>query len=51
MTLADQRRRLPVVDALPRGGNRWAIWELTLACDQKCMPTAARGPGSAARTS
>ena len=51
MTLADQRRRLPIVDALPRGGTRWsdpatrgptkgpawAIWELTLACDQKCM--------------
>ena len=51
MTLADQRRRLPVVDSLPRGGTRWsgsearttakgptwAIWELTLACDQKCM--------------
>jgi radical SAM protein with 4Fe4S-binding SPASM domain len=50
MKLEDARRRLPVVGALPAGGNRWssgdqrvaatrptwAIWELTLACDQKC---------------
>lgn len=51
MKLADARRRLPVVSSLPRPGNRfgtlseraaargprWAVWELTLACDQKCV--------------
>jgi radical SAM protein with 4Fe4S-binding SPASM domain len=49
MKLADARRRLPVVSALPTPGDRfgrpdrprnrptWAIWELTLACDQKCV--------------
>ena len=48
MSLADVRRRLPVIAALPSPGDRWsrpdapvkgprwAIWELTLACDQKC---------------
>jgi len=50
MSLADIRRRLPVVTSLPKadnrwmphkkrvkaGGPRWAVWELTLACDQKC---------------
>jgi radical SAM protein with 4Fe4S-binding SPASM domain len=50
MSLADVRRRLPVVSALPKpdsrwlseeqrrraAGPRWAVWELTLACDQKC---------------
>jgi radical SAM protein with 4Fe4S-binding SPASM domain len=50
MSLADVRRRLPVVDALPTPDSRWtsnarrtaakaprwAVWELTLACDQKC---------------
>lgn len=49
MKLADARRRLPIVSALPTPGHRfgkpgapagrptWAIWELTLACDQKCV--------------
>ena len=50
MSLADVRRRLPVVHSLPKPDNRWttttarehasaprwAVWELTLACDQKC---------------
>jgi len=50
MSLADVRRRLPVVGSLPKpdnrwtsmtareaaAGPRWAVWELTLACDQKC---------------
>jgi len=50
MSLADVRRRLPVVSSLPKPDNRWtsmearqaakaprwAVWELTLACDQKC---------------
>jgi len=50
MSLADVRRRLPVVGSLPKPDNRWtsmeareaaaaprwAVWELTLACDQKC---------------
>ncbi|MCA9709995.1 MAG: radical SAM protein, partial [Myxococcales bacterium] len=50
MSLHRARRRLPVVDALPRSGNRYyserkarehpsptyAVWELTLACDQRC---------------
>jgi radical SAM protein with 4Fe4S-binding SPASM domain len=49
--LAEARRRLPVVTSLPtpagrRGdtlaeraaaaGPTWVVWELTLACDQKC---------------
>lgn len=49
MKLSDARRRLPVAASLPTPGDRfprpgapagkptWAIWELTLACDQKCM--------------
>jgi radical SAM protein with 4Fe4S-binding SPASM domain len=51
MALEDVRRRLPVVDALPTPDSRWtsqssrkaaraprwAVWELTLACDQKCV--------------
>ena len=49
MKLADARRRLPVVAGLPQAADRygrpgvpkgsptWAIWELTLACDQKCV--------------
>jgi MoaA/NifB/PqqE/SkfB family radical SAM enzyme len=50
MSLAEVRRRLPVVASLPKPDNRWtshesrkvaaaprwAVWELTLACDQKC---------------
>ncbi len=50
MALEDVRRRLPIVDSFPDPGTRtvpasalagaprpsWAIWELTLACDQKC---------------
>ena len=50
VSLKDARRRLPVVDALPRSGDRfyseqrvrerpvpsYAVWELTLACDQRC---------------
>ncbi len=50
MSLKQTRRRLPVVDALPRSGDRYfsqrkaaerpaptyAVWELTLACDQRC---------------
>ncbi|MEX1369104.1 MAG: radical SAM protein [Nannocystaceae bacterium] len=50
MSLKETRRRLPIVDALPRSGNRYfsqrkaaqrpaptyAVWELTLACDQRC---------------
>ncbi|MCA9706575.1 MAG: radical SAM protein [Myxococcales bacterium] len=50
MSLEDVRRRLPVVSELPKPDNRWlsheerlearaprwAVWELTLACDQKC---------------
>jgi radical SAM protein with 4Fe4S-binding SPASM domain len=48
--LEEVRRRLPVVDALPPSKNRrylplapgqrptptYAVWELTLACDQRC---------------
>ena len=47
----EARRRLPVVDALPLSGDRsflpreiarrprptYAVWELTLACDQRCQ--------------
>ncbi|MEZ4450065.1 MAG: radical SAM protein [Nannocystaceae bacterium] len=50
MSLEEVRRRLPVVTSLPVADNRWsteasrkrataprwAVWELTLACDQKC---------------
>jgi hypothetical protein len=50
MSLAEVRRRLPVVTSLPQPDGRWtnqagrekaagpryAVWELTLACDQKC---------------
>ncbi len=49
MRLQDVRRRLPIVENLPSPGSRWnaqqagdiprprwAIWELTLACDQRC---------------
>ena len=50
--LDDMRRRLPVVDALPEPGTRrylptepqgevprpaLAVWELTLACDHRCL--------------
>ena len=51
MSLRDAKRRLPIVDALPpsRGRGfeatlpgeipapRLAVWELTLACDQRCL--------------
>ncbi len=49
MRLSDARRSLPIVQDLPSPGSRWnaqqkgevqrprwAIWELTLACDQHC---------------
>ncbi|MEM9459190.1 MAG: radical SAM protein [Myxococcota bacterium] len=49
MRLQEARRRLPIVTSLPTPGSRWnsqqagdvprprwAIWELTLACDQRC---------------
>ncbi len=50
MKLADARRRLPIVDSLPRAGSRrvlprvegeaprprFAVWEITLACDHGC---------------
>lgn len=49
MRLADARKRLPIVESLPTPKSRWnpqkrdsapaprwAVWELTLACDQKC---------------
>ena len=50
MGFAEVRRRLPIVASLPRAGTRWAkplapgqrptpklaVWEFTLACDQKC---------------
>jgi len=50
VSLKDERRRLPVVDSLPRSADRfysdrhasqrprpsYAVWELTLACDQRC---------------
>jgi radical SAM protein with 4Fe4S-binding SPASM domain len=50
LSLAEVRKRLPIVASLPKPGSRfdslvdrmsasrpkWAIWELTLACDQKC---------------
>jgi radical SAM protein with 4Fe4S-binding SPASM domain len=51
MGFEETRRRLPVVDSLPRSRTRWArplapgerptpklaVWEFTLACDQKCV--------------
>ncbi len=59
MTLEDVRRRLPIVtlpapdsrwtthEARVRAkGPRWAVWELTLACDQKCVHC---GPRAGAR--
>ncbi len=56
MGLADVRRRLPIVDALPVPDDRrikptqpgelptprYAVWELTLACDQKCVHCGSR---------
>ncbi|MCB9751809.1 MAG: radical SAM protein [Myxococcales bacterium] len=59
MSLEDVRRRLPIV-TLPApdsrwttnaareraAGPRWAVWELTLACDQKCAHC---GPRAGAR--
>ncbi len=58
MTLKDVRRRLPVVDLPPADTRRLrepqpgevpvprlAVWELTLACDQKCIHCGSRaGP-------
>ena len=58
MTLADVRRRLPIVDLPPADTRRLreqapgevpvprlAVWELTLACDQKCIHCGSRaGP-------
>ncbi len=51
MSLEDTRRRLPIVDSLPRPKTRsllpvapgqgprprLAVWEFTLACDQRCL--------------
>ena len=51
MKLADARRRLPIVESLPPGRGRrvlpaargavqrpaLAVWEFTLACDQRCQ--------------
>ncbi|HET6585473.1 MAG TPA: radical SAM protein [Nannocystaceae bacterium] len=56
MGLTDVRKRLPVVDALPVPDDRrikattpgqlptprYAVWELTLACDQKCVHCGSR---------
>lgn len=56
MKLRDARRRLPVVDRLPEPDHRrvlpiapgelprprYAVWELTLACDQKCLHCGSR---------
>lgn len=56
MGLSDVRRRLPVIDALPAPDSRrigatppgelprprYAVWELTLACDQKCIHCGSR---------
>ncbi len=56
MGLSDVRKRLPVVDALPVPDDRrikattpgelptprYAVWELTLACDQKCVHCGSR---------
>src|SRR5690606_8275071 len=58
MALRDVRRRLPVVDLPPADSRRLrdqvpgqvpvprlAVWELTLACDQKCIHCGSRaGP-------
>jgi radical SAM protein with 4Fe4S-binding SPASM domain len=58
MTLQDVRRRLPIVDLPPADRRRLrepvagavpvprlAVWELTLACDQKCIHCGSRaGP-------
>ena len=57
MTLADARKRLPIVDGLPAPDDRivrrtakrgevptprYAVWELTLACDQHCIHCGSR---------
>jgi radical SAM protein with 4Fe4S-binding SPASM domain len=56
MGLSEMRRRLPVVESLPapdsrrvltrRAGEaptpRYAVWELTLRCDQKCIHCGSR---------
>ncbi|MBZ5715290.1 radical SAM/SPASM domain-containing protein [Nannocystis pusilla] len=56
MSLRDNRRRLPVVASLPRPDDRraragvagevpsprYAVWELTLKCDQKCIHCGSR---------
>ena len=56
MGLSDVRKRLPVVDPLPAPDDRrikatkpgelptprYAVWELTLACDQKCIHCGSR---------
>lgn len=56
MSLRDTRRRLPVVTSLPRPDDRralarvagevprprYAVWELTLKCDQKCVHCGSR---------
>lgn len=56
MGLTDLRRRLPLVDSLPAPDDRritplkpgelptprYAVWELTLACDQKCIHCGSR---------
>lgn len=64
MSLADVRKRLPIVDALPvpddrtvrRTANpgevpipRYAVWELTLACDQHCIHCGSRAGHSRPR--
>ncbi|MCB9703138.1 MAG: radical SAM protein [Myxococcales bacterium] len=60
MSLEKMRRRLPVVTSLPRSGSRkvlplapgelhrprLAVWEFTLACDQRCLHC---GPRSTVR--
>ncbi|HEY8376658.1 MAG TPA: radical SAM protein, partial [Nannocystis sp.] len=62
MSLRDTRRRLPVVTSLPPPDDRraltrvageapkprYAVWELTLKCDQKCIHCGSRA--GAART-
>jgi radical SAM protein with 4Fe4S-binding SPASM domain len=56
MSLREQRRRLPVVASLPRPDDRrararvegepprprYAVWELTLKCDQRCVHCGSR---------
>ncbi len=56
MRLKDARKRLPIVDRLPQAktrqlGKDWspddptprlAVWEITLACDQKCIHCGSR---------